>query len=194
MPVPHHTADPWTRVQSPHGFCADELISAFQKFIRRGLLEDAILVAREMFETSPALEDKMWQRLLVISVEDVGAGNVMAPVVVQALHRMRQGFPHGSGDRWVFGVQAVRYLAEQPKDRTTSELTMWAAHMLSTGERLPEIPDYALDVHTRRGQELGRSTLHFLLESSQVANEIPDRDERYRQRMVAAAESGEWRD
>ncbi len=79
--------DPWTRVQTRHGFAADEVISALQKEIRRGQAENAALLAYEMMTTSAELEAKMWQRLLVISVEDIGWGDVQAPnLVYQAAH------------------------------------------------------------------------------------------------------------
>ncbi|MCX7300594.1 MAG: hypothetical protein NTX73_09505 [Rhodobacterales bacterium] len=37
--------DPWARTTTENGFAADEVISALQKSIRRGLLENAILLA-----------------------------------------------------------------------------------------------------------------------------------------------------
>ncbi|MGW3632954.1 hypothetical protein ACWD7F_22775, partial [Streptomyces sp. NPDC005122] len=74
MPA-HHSKDPWTRVTSVHGFPADELIAALQKSIRRGLLDNALLVAREMYETSGELEEHLWARLSVISCEDTGDGS-----------------------------------------------------------------------------------------------------------------------
>ena len=48
--------DPWVNVKTEHGFNADEVVSAFQKSIRRGLLENALLLAYEMFSTSAELE------------------------------------------------------------------------------------------------------------------------------------------
>ncbi len=51
------------------GLPADQVISALQKEIRRGHTENAVLLAYEMVITSPALEDYLWKRLLVISVE-----------------------------------------------------------------------------------------------------------------------------
>jgi replication-associated recombination protein RarA len=182
----HHTKDPWTRIRSPRGLFADELISAFQKYIRRGKLEDALLVAREMCETSSELEEKMWERILVISVEDVGSGTFIEPLIVESLYRLHARFPEGAGERWLFATDAVRYLATSSKDRTSDELAMWTVHMLQCGERRVVIPDYALDVHTRQGQEMGRSSLHFLTESSRIENELPGGDDKYRKQMIAA--------
>ncbi|GAA0410131.1 ATPase AAA [Microbispora corallina] len=189
MPVPH-TEDPWTRVTSLRGFPADELISTLQKSVRRGLLENALLVAREMYESSGELEEVMWSRLLVMSCEDVGSGDFTEPVVVDSLYRMHERLPRGSGDRWLFAVHAVRFLAGRTKDRTTDELAQWTVHVLGSGERLPEIPDYALDMHTRRGQEMGRDITHFLTEGSKVENELPGRDTSYRERLLAILGAG----
>src|SRR5262249_36258759 len=52
--------DPWTLVETAHGFRADELISTFQKSIRRGLVENAALVAYELYVTSAELEEHLW--------------------------------------------------------------------------------------------------------------------------------------
>ena len=61
--------DPWARVKTEHDLNADEVVSAFQKSIRRGLLENALLLAYEMYVTSAELEEHLWTRLSVISVE-----------------------------------------------------------------------------------------------------------------------------
>lgn len=67
--------DPWSNIQSRNGIPGDELISMLQKSIRRGLEENALAAAYEMYITSPQFHEKMWRRLLAISVEDVGFGN-----------------------------------------------------------------------------------------------------------------------
>ncbi len=77
--------DPWQRTTTEHGFAADEVISALQKSLRRGLLDNALLLGWEMFATSPELEEKLWARLCVISVEDVGFGNRDCPMLVETL-------------------------------------------------------------------------------------------------------------
>jgi hypothetical protein len=45
--------------------------------------------------------------------------------------------------------------------------------------------DVVLDVHTRRGQLMGRGLRHFLAEGALVENEMPDRDLTYRRRLLA---------
>lgn len=179
--------DPWAEVTTPHGFAADELISSLQKYIRRGELEQALAVAYEMSLTSEALEEYLWSRLQVISCEDVGSGTFVEPVVVDALYRIASRIPYVLGDRWLICVHAVRFLATRTKDRTSDELANWVKLGFSSGELRPVVPDFALDMHTRRGQELGRGLRHFLEEGSKLENELPGLDKRYRRRLLDAA-------
>jgi replication-associated recombination protein RarA len=117
MSVPPFSADPWTRVRTIHEFPADEVISALQKEIRRGHTENAALLAYEMLTTSPEMEEYLWGRLQVISVEDVGYGNVSAPVLIETLYQMHFRIPRPRGDRYLFAIHAVRVLAQSQKER-----------------------------------------------------------------------------
>jgi replication-associated recombination protein RarA len=182
-------SDPWTRVTTVHGFAADELISTFQKSIRRGLTENAALVAYEMYVTSAELEEHLWRRLEVISVEDVGLANPQAPLVVEALYRMHARVPRPTGDRFLFLLHCVRLLAGGAKDRATDEMANWISRVVDSGERLPEIPDVALDMHTRRGREMGRGIEHFLVEGAVIEPEWDERDRTYRGRLLALVEA-----
>ena len=81
--------DPWSNIQSRNGIPGDELISMLQKSVRRGLEENALAAAYEMYITSPQFHEKMWRRLLAISVEDVGFGDTHAPPA--GLHPFQDG-------------------------------------------------------------------------------------------------------
>jgi replication-associated recombination protein RarA len=182
--------DPWQRTTTEHGFAADEVISALQKSIRRGLVDNALLLGWEMYVTSPEMEAMLWSRLCVISVEDVGLGNAQAPILVNTLFEMHQRYPRPEHDRFMFAAHAIRVMASGPKDRTTDEMASWARQSVRLGERLPEIPDAALDMHTRRGQEMGRDYRWFVEEASRVIPEIPDKDQTYRRWIVEALDKG----
>lgn len=182
--------DPWQRTTTEHGFAADEVISALQKSIRRGLVDNALLLGWEMYVTSPEMEAMLWSRLCVISVEDVGLGNAQAPILVNTLFEMHQRYPRPEHDRFMFAAHAIRVMAGGPKDRTTDEMASWARQSVRLGERLPEIPDAALDMHTRRGQEMGRDYRWFVEEASRVIPEIPDKDQTYRRWIVEALDKG----
>ncbi len=172
--------DPWQKVRTVHDLPADEVISALQKEIRRGNTENAARLAYEMIQTSPELEEKLWIRLIVISVEDIGMGNPQAPLLINTLYAMHNRFSPGALDRPLFAIHAVRYLCESEKDRSSDELLNW----IKQTDALPEIPDYAIDMHTRRGQEMGRGLPHFYQEASRVAPEKSDRERKYHERLL----------
>src|SRR5205807_2468929 len=102
---------------------------------------------------------------------DVGLANPDAALLVEALYRMHARGQRPSGDRFLFLLHAVRVLADSPKDRSTDEMANWLTRVVDSGERLPEVPDVALDMHTRRGRELGRDILHFHHEGAIVEQE-----------------------
>ena len=182
--------DPWQRTTTEHGFPADEVISALQKCMRRGMTENVLLLAWEMFVTSPEMEEMLWSRLCVMAVEDIGFGNLDAPVLLETLYQQHKRYPRPAGDRFLFAAHAVRLLSGSEKDRTTDDMVNWAKHVVGLGERLPEIPDVALDMHTRRGQEMGRDYLFFMSEASKVIPEIQDKDHRYRDWIMQALADG----
>jgi replication-associated recombination protein RarA len=177
--------DPWVKVRTKNDFPADEVISALQKEIRRGHAENAALLAYEMVLTSAEMENYLWKRLLVISVEDVGFGSTQAPVLVHHLYQMHLVFDRSEGDRLMFTIHAVRFLCACKKDRSTDEMINWMKHEVEQRELRPEIPDYAIDMHTARGQSLGRGPLHFWEEGARLSPELADRDRTYRERMLA---------
>lgn len=176
--------DPWTRVRTRHDLPADEVISALQKEIRRGNVENAATIAYEMISTSPELERKLWDRLLIISVEDVGLGEPQAPTLTAALESIATRFVYGEGDRELAAIHAVRYLATRLKERGSDELLGWIRHATQDGSLRPQIPDYAIDMHTMRGAAQGRGPRHFFEEAARVSPEIDDRDTTYRDRVV----------
>ena len=183
--------DPWQNVLSLHDLRADELISGLQKCLRRGLTERALLIAYEMCVTSAEFEEHLWTRLSVISVEDVGKGNTMMPILVDSLYRMHLRIARPSGDRYLFAAHAIRMIAESAKDRTTDDMINFAKLENQVRDKAPEIPEFALDMHTKRGSEMGRNYEHFMKEASRIENPANDRDSSYRDRIMAAIESGE---
>lgn len=159
--------DPWSKITTRNGYAGDEVISALQKSIRRGLEEQACMFAYELYISSPQLEEKLWRRLLTISVEDIGMGNPMASVVVNNLYQMSREFDYADGDRPIYFIHAIRYMCQSEKDRSSDLLKNICIKSFAMG-KLPEIPDYALDKHTQHGQAMGRDSFHFLNEASRV--------------------------
>ncbi|CAI3285205.1 hypothetical protein CIRMBP1256_00491 [Enterococcus cecorum] len=159
--------DPWARTKTRNGLNGDEVISALQKSIRRGKERDACEFAYEMYVTSPQFEEKLWRRLLAISVEDIGMGNTNAPIFIHSLNQMRKEFQYNEADRAMFFVHAIRYLCQSEKDRSSDLLKNIVIKNFAMGY-VPEIPDIAFDKHTTRGKKMGRGSEHFLNEASIV--------------------------
>ena len=190
----HLDRDPWVDVKTINGFQADHVISALQKEIRRGNAENAALLAYEMILTSHQLEDYLWHRLKVISVEDIGFGEPLAPVFIQSLFEMTSACDRSTGERKLYAIHAVRYLCACKKDRSSDEMINWINHSSKSGKLRPTIPDYALDMHTAEGQKKGRGRRHFFEEASRVIPELPDRDRTYLDRVLKMLDSGEIKD
>jgi replication-associated recombination protein RarA len=182
MAVEEH--DIWVGLRTRHDLAADEVISALQKEIRRGHTENAAFLAYEMFTTSEELEAKLWQRLQVISIEDIGYGQTDAPILIHTLFQMHHNFPRPQGDRFLFALHAVRYLCHSTKDRSSDELLNWVKHAVETEGQRPIVPEYAIDMHTEAGRRLGRGKRHFLEEGALVSPELADREQTYRQRLL----------
>ena len=72
---------PWPTVG---GYDLYEVLSALQKSIRRGMEEDALFWGTELYLSDYA--DHAWNRLLVISSEDVGLAAPQASISVRNLH------------------------------------------------------------------------------------------------------------
>lgn len=184
--------DPWQNVTTRNGIQGDLVISALQKSIRRGLAEEAVSFAYEMYITSLQFEEKLWRRLQAIAVEDIGFGDLSAPVLINSLNQMRQNFPYTDGDRPIFFVHAIRYLAAAKKDRTSDNLKNIVELEFAHG-RKPVIPDFALDMHTEKGRSMGRDFKHFLEEGSKLENELQV-GENYKARLldlIAKIEQGD---
>lgn len=184
---PPHAEDPYTRLTSPRGIPVDQLVSVLQKEIRRGNVDNAVLAAYEMVTTSPDVAEHMWVRLKIIAVEDVGMGHPMAPVLVNSLHDNYRAV--AGNEKVMMAVHAVRYLAASQKDRTTSEHTDLVITKVEAGDWLVSVPDYALCVHTKAGQEMGRGLVQWWENGARVENESGTADHSYRDEMIEIARS-----
>lgn len=150
-----------------NGLIIAEIGSAIQKSIRRGLTEQACEFAYEMYISSPMLLDHLWTRLLTISVEDIGFGNKEVMSQIHDLNDIRKNFSYKSVDQPIFFIHAIRLLCESEKDRSSDLLKNIVIKKFAMGY-VPEIPDIALDKHTRKGRKMGRDSFHFFNEASKV--------------------------
>jgi replication-associated recombination protein RarA len=160
-------------IHTKQGYPFDEASSAMQKAIRRGDTRIAGYFAIEFYESNMA--NYIWKRLLTISAEDC------AGVITQEIEALHQAFlmvwkankPKGR----IFIAKAVILLCEWPKSRDADHLTnliydrksgitdTMIAGLLKdcTGDKI-EVPEYALDCHTRRGKAAKRTKQEFFKE------------------------------
>lgn len=140
-------------LRTRNGYLLSEVVSALQKAIRRGELDEAAYWASEL--DLSGYSEYLWRRLRIICSEDVGPANPHLPATVNALHQWWQGAKsRAGGGAELFIVHAVLLLCRSPKTRVVDHLT--AVAYLGHDEQHLEIPDHALDMHTERGREMGR--------------------------------------
>ena len=179
--------DCWANTVSKHGISCDLLISAMQKCIRRGQEDLAMRFAYELYVTSHEHEEKLWTRLLVISVEDIGFADTYAPVLINSLNQMRQSFNYGEGDRAIYFLYAIRYLCKCKKERSTDHINNLISRENAKGE-IPEIPEWTIDMHTNKGRfELKRDFIYFLDEASKVEPLWEEYDDTYYKQLYEIA-------
>lgn len=174
--------DPWSNTKTKNGLQADLVISALQKSIRRGKEDIALRMAYELYATSSFHEEKMWNRLMVISVEDIGFGDDLAAIFVRNQFELHKEFPYGDPDRPLFFLHAIRYLCRCKKERSSDHIKNIVMRENNAGN-LPEIPDYAMDMHTMKGREMGRDVFYFLNEGCKVEPLWEKYDDSYRQTL-----------
>jgi replication-associated recombination protein RarA len=173
---------------TPHGHSFDEASSALQKSVRRGLEDDALYWAGQL--DVAGYPGYVWRRLMVFAHEDVGLADPDAIVRVMALYQASLEFSKRKGQELnarAFMVQAIIYLARAPKDRTVDDATTVTYSEATDPEYRREVPDYALDRHTKRGRQMGRGWDHFFDEGAKIENK-PDIDNPYEERLAR------WRD
>ena len=107
------------------------------------------------------------------------------PHRLNTLYSFRKEADYKDGDVLLFVAHAVRYLCAAQKDRGTDELIIHTKRAVETEKKLPEIPPYAIDMHTAAGQAKGRGMMHFMEECTVLHPEMEERDMSFRDRIMA---------
>jgi replication-associated recombination protein RarA len=163
----------FAEIETPGGYLCGEVASALQKEIRRGNEREALFWATEL--DLAGFGRYVFKRLRIIASEDVGVADSNAAVQVWTLYQLwneakkKKGEPEGHSR--IHLLHAVVLLARAPKSRMLDHALM----VFYGGDREPlPVPDYALDMHTKRGRQLGRGLDHFFEEGAQLVNETID--------------------
>ena len=181
------------KILTYNGYDMFEVVSALQKAIRRGSEEDAMYWGVEMFISG--FIPYAWKRLIIISMEDVGLANPWAPLVVKKYKEIYDEMTKDDKKNQfrLPYVQAILYLVHCQKSRHTDWAQgYWFDEVMWCGGQ-KKIPDYALDIHTRRGKMIGKTIEDFFNEGSLVNNhEVMPNEEFYRDKCHERWTSKEW--
>ena len=172
-----------------NGLPAFAAISALQKWIRRSREREAMEFATELMHSRQALHTMAWNRLVVISHEEIDS--VRAPYVVpyvatcraqafesykKAKAKSKTGDPENPGFARMIMANAVRMLCRAPKSRVANHLGAACGLRELLHGYVPVIPDWAMDMHTAQGKRRGRGLEHFRYEAARLF-EWSDEDE-----------------
>jgi len=167
--------------RTKHGLDSYECISALQKHIRRGNDLEAMRFAVEMMITSKAYFSRTINRLQVIVHEDIDT--VAHPEVLlyadTAMSHAREWYdpdPMKLGKSCMAIGNLIRLLCRSPKSRTGDHFQASVRLASILEDYKPEVPDFALDKHTRRGKQKGRDLGHFRSVGARL-NPMPKQDD-----------------
>ena len=151
--------------RTKNGYMLDEVVSPVPTTIRRGNEESALYFSPELF---PKYSKYLWKRLQVISVEDIESP--MAAVVVNSMCEafFRNNEDAKNSDDYknrIFITKAVLFLCREVKSREADN----CQHFIDTLKKI-EIPDFASDVHTKKGRSLGKTKEDFFTTEQKALN------------------------
>jgi replication-associated recombination protein RarA len=155
------------------GYEFDEAASALQKSIRRGLEEEAMFWAIVIEERYPWY---LWKRLRITCCEDIEEPQLM--VYVETCYRTYKELAEEARKKntkktshRMFLAAAVLHMCRAKKSSVNSDFacTLYDRYHRD-GWRL-EVPDWALDKHTARGRQMGRTEVDFATTGGLHANE-----------------------
>jgi replication-associated recombination protein RarA len=110
----------------------------------------------------------------LISSEDVGPADHLMAVLIHDLydHYRDMAKAPGRPQERIILAHAVIALCQAPHSRAADDLNALVSHQLESEGLRREIPDEALDLHTRRGKAKGRGLEHWAAEGCQLAHEV----------------------
>ncbi|WP_375418125.1 hypothetical protein [uncultured Hymenobacter sp.] len=177
-------------LKTAKGYDFFEVSSALQKSIRRGLEDDAMYWAVELFNSGYV--EYAWKRLRIMASEDVGLAQPGIVAEVQALYQHHKLQAVKKEDKnqpeRLFLTHAVLMLCRAPKSRVVDHALLY--HWMRHEHVHLDVPDVALDKHNERGRRLGRGWKHFFAEGTQLdrSGSVPQEAE-YRHRAMEAVSS-----
>ena len=126
--------------------------------------------ACELMHTSKAFHSMVCNRLEVICHEDLDtlAAPHVFPFVAASLAASRERYSKSIGEARLMIGNAIRMMARAPKSRAGCHFAAAIGLRSMLEDFAPEIPDYALDMHTMKGKAMGRGLDHFRSEGAKL--------------------------
>lgn len=169
-------------IKTKKGYDFFEASSSLQKCIRRGLEDEALFWAVELYDSG--FSEYIWKRLRIMSSEDVGLAEPSISSEIWALYCMFDKQAKKKEDtnepQRLFLTHAVFLLCRAKKSRLIdwALIFAWLTHPF---KQIP-VPDVALDKHNERGRRLRRGWAHFFEEGTMLANKADvSREEEFRE-------------
>jgi replication-associated recombination protein RarA len=161
-----------------HGLNTMACVSAMQKAIRRGMEREAMEFACELMHSGKAFHSMVCNRLEVICHEDLNtlAAPHVFPVVAASLAASRERYSKSIGEARLMVRNAIRAMCRSPKSRAGCHFAAAIGLRSLLEDYAPEIPDYALDMHTMKGKAMGRGLDHFRKEGAKLVPEPTEPD------------------
>lgn len=160
------------------GYDMFEASSAFQKAIRRCDEDQALFWMAEFYDSGKA--EYLWKRMMIMTAEDIGLAEPSMHTHIRELYQSFQWMLEKNDKKKserLFLTQAVLMMVRCRKSRLVDWAlnVAWDAHF----ETEMDIPDYAIDIHSRKGKAMGKTINNFLNEGSHLENhkELPREDE-----------------
>ena len=183
----------WAKLQTRNGYNLQEVISGFQKYVRRGMEREALYFGSEV--DLSGYGEYLWKRIRVIASEDIGIAD---PIVASAIQMMYQTFKqlkekatHYSHPDRVVTMNAILMLVRAKKSRMTDHAN-WVFYRMDRKDpkNRIELADFCIDKHTKAGKEKGRGFEHFFEEGCKLVNcDLPDPYEEEGKSAIRKAES-----
>jgi replication-associated recombination protein RarA len=146
---------------------------------------EAMEFACELIHTSKAFHSMVCNRLEVCQEDlDTLAAPYVFPFVAASLAASRERYSKSIGEARLMVGNVIRIMCRSPKSRAGRHFAAAIGLRSMLEGYAPEIPDYALDVHTMKGKAMGRGLDHFRTEGAKLipspTGDDPYEDEAYR--------------
>ena len=161
-------------------------VSGMQKAIRRGLEREAMEFACELLHSSKGFHTLVCNRLEIISHEDCDAVGQpwLVPLVATCVAQAKVVFDiEKPGRARMFLGTAIRAMCRAAKSREGDHFALAVGLNTEVGGYVPEIPEWANDMHTLKGKQMGRGLKHFREDAAKLhpkAKKDAYEDEAYR--------------